>query len=448
LETSKALVPATLTDCLLCVGAAMDFPLHPEDLIRVDKRYVLRLGTSYVVLIGGSDYLVPTFRMVVEHIHDIVLAGSRRHRHAAQALEILLILVKHTTVPLVDSAWINVLLKRVAEVGMVGDKADEEFTLLLRLSARRTEEDATVDTELGGFVLVQGFGTDPQFLGTAITSAIPTADDTLFRKVMKNIRVCVERDYDWQDDAVYGGLVAIRDIHRLEPSIFDDETLQTLYDAMNPGNPFRVRQAAYDVMLVTRDQWFKSQMLRQRLEDFGFFKQLHCVAVETARSDYHQSFLMMMGILSEDVYWHSYLREAMDLWLPLRHGGPDHVIRILVNVGGLLLPQCRDGYTFPSFDEFLQKVVVDEWVAVPARPVHDLTADRLKPLAEVTKQFKELLFDGDYRRAVLAAVQQVILGLAQRRDNGYLGPGEDVCNIVNDLVAELQLPPKRRYTYD
>ena len=40
LEDSEALVPATLTDCVLCVGAAMDFPLHPEDLIRLDKRCV------------------------------------------------------------------------------------------------------------------------------------------------------------------------------------------------------------------------------------------------------------------------------------------------------------------------------------------------------------------------------------------------------------------------
>ena len=38
LEKSRALTPATLTDCILCAGAAMDFPLHPEDLIRVDKR--------------------------------------------------------------------------------------------------------------------------------------------------------------------------------------------------------------------------------------------------------------------------------------------------------------------------------------------------------------------------------------------------------------------------
>ena len=38
LDDAQALVPATITDCVLCVGAAMDFPLHPEDLIRTDKR--------------------------------------------------------------------------------------------------------------------------------------------------------------------------------------------------------------------------------------------------------------------------------------------------------------------------------------------------------------------------------------------------------------------------
>ena len=40
LEESQALTPATVTNCVLCAGAAMDFPLHPEDLIRVDKRCV------------------------------------------------------------------------------------------------------------------------------------------------------------------------------------------------------------------------------------------------------------------------------------------------------------------------------------------------------------------------------------------------------------------------
>ena len=39
LEKHHALNAATITDCILCAGAVMDFPLHPEDLIRVDKRY-------------------------------------------------------------------------------------------------------------------------------------------------------------------------------------------------------------------------------------------------------------------------------------------------------------------------------------------------------------------------------------------------------------------------
>ena len=40
LEKHQALNLVTLTDCVVCAGAAVDFPLHPEDLIRVDKRCV------------------------------------------------------------------------------------------------------------------------------------------------------------------------------------------------------------------------------------------------------------------------------------------------------------------------------------------------------------------------------------------------------------------------
>ena len=40
LEAAKELIPATIADCLLYAGAMVDFPLHPEDLIRVDKRCV------------------------------------------------------------------------------------------------------------------------------------------------------------------------------------------------------------------------------------------------------------------------------------------------------------------------------------------------------------------------------------------------------------------------
>ena len=44
LESSQAFDPTTLTNCLLCVGAVTDLPLHPEDLIRVDKRCVRQYG--------------------------------------------------------------------------------------------------------------------------------------------------------------------------------------------------------------------------------------------------------------------------------------------------------------------------------------------------------------------------------------------------------------------
>ena len=40
LEKSEAFTRATITNCVLSVGAAMDFPLHPDDLVRVDKRCV------------------------------------------------------------------------------------------------------------------------------------------------------------------------------------------------------------------------------------------------------------------------------------------------------------------------------------------------------------------------------------------------------------------------
>ena len=53
LEESRMLNPTTLTDCVLCAGAAMDFPLHPEDLIRVDKRCVPLLHTLTGVSIRG-----------------------------------------------------------------------------------------------------------------------------------------------------------------------------------------------------------------------------------------------------------------------------------------------------------------------------------------------------------------------------------------------------------
>ena len=441
LETSKELNRETIANCVLCVGGEMDLPLHPEDLIRVDKRYVPLLGALRVVLIRDRAYLVPTFQMVVEHIHNIILAGSRRSDHAVQALGILIFLVKQTRAPLIDPVWMNRLLKRVAE-----DKiADEHFTLFLRLGAGRKDSgDFIVGTGVGDFLYIQGFEADPQPLRRTTEPQAPTLDDILFSKIIKYIQDRVEQDGGWQDDggAIFGGLLAIRDIRELEHPPFYDDVLQTLRDAMNDGNPSRVRQAAYDVMLVMQDHWLKSETLRQKLQDLDFFRQMYRTAsIARPNPDYRRLFLKMTEALSEDVGWHPYLREVMHIWLPLRHDGQDHTLRILVNVGALSLPTL-DGPNSPPFDEFLQKLVVDEWAAVPGRQVHGLTADRLEPLAEITLGFKEL-FDDDHRREVLAVVEQVIPGLERRHGSEYEGPGDDVRGIVDNLVTELGLQPER-----
>lgn len=386
-----------------------------------------------IKLIGNSGYFVLTFQSVVEHIHAIILARSRRHRYATRALGLLLTLAKLSPFPIVDAAWMDGLLRGAAE----GDMSDEQFTLFLRLSARRMGEDAILDTSVGDYNLIQRLETGPQPLEGIVTSGLPTADHTLFSRIVKNVQACVEDTDGWQDDAVYGGLVTITGIRRLGPSPFDDGVLQTLHDAMDNGKPLRVRKAAYDVMLVTRDQWLRSDRLRQTLKDLDFFKKMHNVVVEVARGDYQQSFLVMMEILSEDENWHPYLREAMGIWLPLRHEGPEHVLHILANAGKLFLPRWN-GYN-PSFDEYLQGVVEDEWATVPGRPVQDLAVDRLMPLVEVTERFKELLFDDIYQRAVLAMVERVIPALENRYDDSYGGP-EDVRGVLYNLVDKLQLP--------
>ena len=145
LESSEELDPETLTNCVLCVGAAMDFPLHPKDLIRVDKRCVLSLGAFRAVLIGDSDYLGLTFEMVVEHIHQIMLADSYAY-HALRALDILLTLVKCARIPFIDAAWMNKLLKRAAEDSMKSGIANNDFVLFLKLSMwRKISGDATID---------------------------------------------------------------------------------------------------------------------------------------------------------------------------------------------------------------------------------------------------------------------------------------------------------------
>ena len=373
------------------------------------------------ILIGDSDYFVLTFTAVIEHIHGIALARGRRHRYAEEALGILVTLIKKVSFPLVDGAWITELLRSAAGGGM----GDEKFILLMRLNAQREEEQATLDTKSSG-------------------TLIP--EDIFFNKIMHNIRTCVEKEGGWRDEAVYGGLIAIADIPGLGTCLPEFESLQMLSRAMEKGEdkneskPFRVRKAAYDVVLVARDGWLRSADLRQTFEGLDFPRKLHSVVVETGRSDHQCSFLEMMEILSEDRHWRSYLREAMDIWLPFRHEGLERVQRILVTVGEL---QSSGGDTSKSSHEkSLEKLVEDEWARVPARPLHHLTADLLAPFAEITERLEGLLFTESDRMAVLAVVEQVIPSLEMRRDGGYDGPGEDIRDIINKLLEKLR-PPTR-----
>ena len=413
------------------------------------------LRTSVTELTGDSDYLAPTFKMVIEHVHRIALTKGRRRRYARTALEILLNLVKKITYPLFDGGWINELLKRASLEGMDA----ETFTALLRFSAFRKADDAVADWELPpgqDYDYVQRGEVDLQSPEGIVTSENPTPEYALFDQVLQNVKSCGEQDDGWQDDAVYGGLIAIIDIPGLRFYLPTVEFLQTLSTAMEKGEskvntkrdkPFRVRKAAYDVVLAARDGWLKSTHLRKTLEDLDIPRKLHSVVIETFRSDHQRSFLEMMKILSEDRYWHPYLRKAMDIWLPLHHEGPLHALCILTTVGELLLPG-RDGY---NVDKSLEKVVEEEWAAVPGRLPMDLTADRLEPLAEVTGRFKKLsFFTESDRRAVLAEVGRVIPSLEKRRDDGYDGPGDDIRSIIDNLLTILREPMQsssRRSTY-
>ena len=260
--------------------------------------------------------------------------------------------------------------------------------------------------------------------------------ESLFIKILQNIRACSEKDDGWQDEAVYGGLIAMKDIPQLGSLFLDENSLGTLFKVLEEDKPFRVRKAAYDVILVTREGWLRSPVLRSVFEECDFPRQLHSVVIETGRSDHQRSFLTMMEVLSEDRYWHSYLRKAMEIWLPFRHEGPDQAIRIFTRVSEL--PQSE--YDGSPFNRFLEQLVENEWAAVPGRPLVDLTADRLEPLVEVTERFKEILFTEIDQKVVLTLVEQVIPSLERRRDDGYEGPNEDIRDMVGGLIGILQEP--------
>ena len=403
-----------------------------------------------VELTGDSDHFASTLKLVVEHIVGIVLAKGHRRRYAKMALEILHTLIKKTPFPLVDAVWMNDLLTRAAW----GKMDDETSTFLLRFSALGKADDATADPEtLSGqdFDHVQRDETNPQSPGGTAGPENPTPEYTLFDLVLRNINICGIQEDCWQDDAVYGGLITIRSIPGLRFCLPKTEFLETLSKAMEKGEgqgvdwwgnrkvekPFRVRKTAYDVVLAARDGWLRSADLRQTLEDLDFPRKLHSVVIETGRSNYQRSFLKMMEILSEDRFWHSYLRKSMEIWLPLHREGPVHVLHILTQVGELLLPG-RDGH---KTDKSLEKVLEDEWAAVPGRPPMELTFDLLQPLAEVTEQFKkQSFFTESARGAVLAVVEQVIPSLEKRRDDNYSGPGNDIRHIIDKLLKVLREP--------
>jgi hypothetical protein len=415
-----------------------------------------------------SDCFVSTFELVVEHIHGIVLAGGHRHQFAKPALEILLVLAKKTSSPLVDAVWINDLLKRAAWRKM----DDGTFTILLRFSALRKGDDATIGSgtpSIYDYVHVQPDEADPQSPGGTVRPEGPTPEYTLLDLVLQTVKIRGEQDDGWQDDAVYGGLMTIRDIPGLQFCLPEPAFLETLSKVMEKweskggtegeskgesqgesqgenekgDESFRVRKAAYDVVLAARDGWLRSTNLRQTLEDLDFPRKLHGVAIEPLRSNHRCSFLEMMEILSEDRFWHSYLRKAMDIWLPLHHEGPRHALRILTNVGGLLLPG-RGDY---NIDKPLEKVLEDEWTAVPGRLPKDLTVDLLEPLAEVTEQFRKLFFTETDRSAVLAVVERVVPSLERRRDDGYDGPGDDIRRIIDNLLHPIEASPTNRCSW-
>ena len=205
-----------------------------------------------------------TFKAVAEYIHDHVMVQGLRRRDTEMALDILHLLIKKASVPLVNDAWINELL----ESGARGNMDNSTFTAFLRFSARRNEEDITVDVGTTPCEkYFHGRGSDPQSPEGIGPLEAPNLEHPLFVKISQNIQSCSEEEGRWQDDAVCGGLIAMRDIPQLGFYLPDENFLETLSKAMKKSekgeeseenNPFRVRKAAYDVILAARVGWLKS----------------------------------------------------------------------------------------------------------------------------------------------------------------------------------------------
>ena len=223
-------------------------------------------------------------------------------------------LVKWTTLSFVSPTWINGLLNSAAN----GNMADEQLTHFLSLSAQRKDDEFTsrpLSHDHGHF---QGVGIELRLLTGTTTSESPSPEHVLFSTVFKSIKVRSEQENGWEDEAIYGGLVAIRDICRLESLHPEVGFLQVLSGAMEKTKPSHVRQAAYDIVLAAQDWWLRLPNLRPTLEGLDFPRRLHNVGTETCRPDHRLSFLGTIEILSEDRNWRPYLRGAVDIWLPSR----------------------------------------------------------------------------------------------------------------------------------
>ena len=180
-------------------------------------------------LTEGSDYSASTFKLVVEHIHGIALTKGRRHLHVGAALEIFVTLVRKTSFPLVDGAWINDLLKKAAW----GKVDDEPFTALLKFSALRKENDAAIDSEIPPTQDYDHNEADPLSTGVTVRLEDHTPESALLDLVLRNIGGCSAQKDGWQDDAVHGGLIAI--IPGLRFYLPQAKFLETLSKAVEKG---------------------------------------------------------------------------------------------------------------------------------------------------------------------------------------------------------------------
>jgi len=91
---------------------------------------------------------------------------------------------------------------------------------------------------------------DPQSPGGTVP--FHALENVLFNYTLQNVKTCSGQEGNWQDEAVYCSLVAIRDIAR-PGSCLRDNNFQILCDAMEKSEPLSIKKAAYDIILTARD---------------------------------------------------------------------------------------------------------------------------------------------------------------------------------------------------